>query len=528
MSRVASCRAVALLGVAATPVEVEAQVADGLPHLAIVGLPDAALSEARDRVRAAVASTGATWPAARVTVALSPAALPKSGSGFDLAVAAVVLAASGQLPADALRPLVLHGELGLDGRTRPVPGALAAALGARRDGGRALVVPAADAPAARLVEGLEVLGVASLGALVRLLRGEPPLPGDAEPGPLADDGCHVDARTGGRAAPAGAGGGPVPDLADVLGQADARTAVEVAAAGGHHLLLSGPPGTGKTMLAERLPGLLPDLDHEAALEVAALADLDPAARALPGGGLPRRPPVQAPHCTASTASLVGTAGPRGVRPGALARAHRGVLLLDEAPEFQRDALEALRGPLDRGEVVLARAAATVRWPAAVQAVLTANPCPCARPTGCTCPPAARRRYAQRLSGPLLDRVDLRVEVAAPAPAAVEAGPPEATAVVAARVATARARARARLEGTPWRRNADVPGRVLRERFAVHPDLARRLDREVAQAALSRRGADRLLRVLWSVADLDGASRPGADQLAVVEALRRGVPEAVAA
>jgi magnesium chelatase family protein len=500
VSGVARTRGVVLLGVDGHVVGVEAHVSLGVTGFSVVGLADKLVGEARDRCRSAVINSGLEWPGPKNTVGLSPAELPKRGPTLDLAIAIALLAASGQVPSDPVAELVVVGELGLDGRVRPVRGALVAALAARAAGASRIVVPAANVDEASLVPGIHVTGVRTLSGLVALVRGDDvpdvELMHDDEPDQPADPGR------------------PVPDLADVRGQHAARAALELAAAGGHHLAMTGLPGIGKTMLAERLPGLLPPLDEQAALEVTAIHSV--AGRLGSGGRLITVPPFEAPHHTATHAAMVG--GGSGLpRIGLVSLAHRGVLFLDEAPEFDSNALEALRQPLESGEMVVARSAFTVTFPARFHLVLAMNPCPCGRggqatlpgaPT-CVCTPVQRRRYLSRISGPLLDRIDLRVTLVPPTLADLEFGATDAepTSAVAARVLEARDRAGRRLAGTPWRVNADVPGPVVRRRFGLDPDAAAPLDHAVSRGLVSARGADRVVRVAWTVADLAGRDRP---------------------
>lgn len=490
-----------LVGVAGQLVEVEAYLSPGLPGVHLTGLPDSALNEARDRVRAAIVNAGETWPSQRITVNLFPAYVRKRGSAFDLAIALAVLGGTGELPPAALRQVLLLGELGLDGSIRPVRGVLPMAVSAAHDGIRRAIVPEANAAEAALVPGMHVLGAPSLAAVIRFVRGEAPL---SPPEPAA------------------AGAMPVlPDIADVAGQQLGRYAIKVAAAGGHHLSFVGPPGGGKTMLARRLPSLLPALDDVAALEVTSVHSV---AGALPSATpLIRRPPMQAPHHTASVSALVG--GGSGVaRPGALSLAHRGVLLLDEAPEFTSRALEALRQPLEEGFITLARTNGIVVYPARVQLVMTANPCPCGRPVSeCECPSLVRRRYLRRISGPLLDRIDIQIETM-PLTAAdlMTEADREDSAEVAGKVLAAREAAKERWRRLAVQLNAEVPVSVLRRPpWRLAPAAIAPLTRLMEMGVISARGYGRVLRLAWTVADVDGKDVPGEGEVNTAIELRRG-------
>jgi magnesium chelatase family protein len=506
-------RCAALVGVEGRLVDVEADLADGLPGVRLVGLPDMALSEARDRIRAAIVNSNLPWPNRRITLGLLPASLPKRGSHFDLALALAVLAAEQVVPAEPLARMVILGELGLDGAVRPVRGVLAAALAAASEGVKQMLVPRENSGEAALVGGLSVCGVSTLGAAIAWLRGEGSDLTTADPDSAPDAAGEPEAT---------------PDLAELAGQAVGRRALEITAAGGHHLFLLGPPGSGKTMLAERLPGLLPPLPDEIALEVTSIHSI--AGALLPDGRLVRRPPFQAPHHSASIAALVG-GGTAFARPGAITLAHRGVLFLDEAPEFPAQVLDALRQPLERGEIILARSKAITRYPARFQLILAANPCPCASPSGdqaCICPSRRRTRYLARLSGPLLDRIDLQVQLLPVTRAALlgqtELGEPSAT--VARRVAAARAAAQARLRDTPWRLNAEVPGHELRTRWCLPARVRRFADLALDLGQVSLRGYDRILKMAWTIADLAGHGSPEAAD--VDEAVGLRIPGQAAA
>ncbi|MGV9451361.1 YifB family Mg chelatase-like AAA ATPase [Streptomyces sp. NPDC003635] len=525
---------VALVGVEGVVVEVQADLEPGVAAFTLVGLPDKSLTESRDRVRAAVVNSGAEWPQKKLTVGLSPASVPKAGSGFDLAVACAVLGAAERIDPRVLADIVMIGELGLDGRVRPVRGILPAVLAAANAGYEQVVVPDCAAAEASLVPGVSVLGVRSLRQLIAVLADEP-VPEEEPDEPGRPDPLLAGLRVPGTGAAtgmhsAGAAQHDVGhDLADVVGQLSARTAVEVAAAGGHHLFLEGPPGAGKTMLAERLPAILPRLAREESLEVTAVHSV--AGLLPPGKPLIDVAPYCAPHHSATMQALVG-GGPGIARPGAVSLSHRGVLFLDETPEFSSQALDALRQPLESGHVVIARSAGVVRFPAKFLMVLAANPCPCGRfslnDDFCECPPTAVRRYQARLSGPLLDRVDLRVEVdrVTRAELAERGARGESTATVAARVRGARERAAARLSGTPWRTNSEVPGRELRSRWHAEPGAMDEAERNLERGVLTARGLDRVLRVAWTVADLVGHDRPDATDVALALQLRTGVPRGV--
>jgi magnesium chelatase family protein len=490
---------VAVRGLDGEIVEIEADITSGLPGVHLVGLPDAALHESRDRVRAAITNCGNTWPMSRLTLALSPATLPKTGSLYDIAIAAAVLSASRKRAWHRLEKTVLLGELALDGRVRPVRGVLPAVLSAKRQGWPAVVVPVANIAEASLIDGIEVLGVRTLRHLQAWLTG-------------AD---ILDVRI----AAVTPEPEPVPDLADIVGQTQARFAVEVAAAGAHHLMLTGPPGVGKTMLAQRLPGLLPPLSESEALEVTAIHSV----AGLLSGSTPliTRPPFVAPHHTSSVAAMVG-GGSGLARPGAVSRAHRGVLFLDECAEIGVSVLEALRTPLEDGEIRLARRDGVAHYPARFQLVMAANPCPCAPadPRDCICPGQIRRRYLGKLSGPLMDRVDLHVEMHSERAGTFAQQEGESSALVCERVAAARDAAAQRWRRHGIRTNAEVSGSLLRREFRLPAAVMEPIRIALDRGVLSVRGADRTQRVAWTLADLAGRTSPVLEDITTALSFRQ--------
>ncbi len=487
----------ALLGVAAPEVTVEVHLSNGLPGLAIVGLPEAAVKESKDRVRGAILNSRFEFPLRRITVNLAPADLPKEGGRFDLPIALGLLAASSQLPLAALEGYETLGELALGGGLRPVPGVLPAAL-ATRDAGRRLLLPRANADEAMLVEGLRAYGADHLLEVCAHLAGAAPLPPHPPPTPAPDDAIRG------------------PDLAEVRGQRHAKRALEVAAAGRHALLMVGPPGTGKTLLATRLPGILPPMSEAEALEAATLASIGPLGFRLEDW---RRRPFRSPHHTASGVALVGGGG--NPRPGEISLAHCGVLFLDELTEFSPRVLEVLREPLESGRITVSRAARQADFPARFQLVAAMNPCPCGylgdTERRCACSPEQVRRYRARISGPLLDRIDLHVEVPRLPRGELRADAPEETsATVRQRVVAARERMLARA-GKP---NAELsPREIVRDCPLTEPDH-QLLEQAMERLGLSPRAYHRILKVARTAADLAASPRIETAHLSEAIAYRR--------
>jgi magnesium chelatase family protein len=501
---VALVSTVAYLGLEARAVEVQCQIAPGMPGFALVGLPDKAVGESRQRVQAALSAMGLSLPPKRITINLSPADLPKEGSHYDLPIALALLAAMGVTDAELLADHVAVGELALDGRIVPSPGVLLAALHASASD-KGLICPAAQGSEARWASGVPVVAAPDLVSLLNHLKGiqvlPVPPPGEAEAPPRG------------------------PDLAQVKGQETAKRALEITAAGGHNLLMIGPPGAGKSLLASCLPGILPELTPAEALEVSMVASV---AGTLEDGRISRVRPYRAPHHSASMAALTG--GGLKVRPGEVSLAHLGVLFLDELPEFQRAVLDSLRQPLETGEVSVARANAHVTFPARVQLIAAMNPCRCGHlgdpALGCSRAPRCAADYQGKVSGPLLDRIDLHVEVDPVSAADLALPPPaEGSAQVAARVAAARTIQTARLDGTAMRTNAQLDGEAL-EMHATPDEPGRKLLMQAADAMrLSARGYTRMLRVARTIADLAGAETIGRIHVAEALSYRRQPPRA---
>jgi magnesium chelatase family protein len=496
-------------GIDSREVTVEVDIRGGLSAFTIVGLPDRAVREARERVRAALKNSGFEFPEVRVTANLAPADVRKAGPAFDLALAVGFLVASGQVPPDAADGHAICGELSLSGALRPVRGALAMALGARKAGLRRMLVPVESAAEAALVDDVEVVAVPDLERLGALLRGEwaPERAERAIPERARDPADHL-------------------DLGDVRGQEDAKRALEIAAAGAHNVLMVGPPGAGKTMLARRLPGILPPPSFDEAIEITQIHGV----AALGRGRLATERPFRAPHHTISPSGLVG--GGPVPRPGEITLAHRGVLFLDEVAEFARHALEAMRQPLEEGRIWVTRAQRSLIFPADFMLVAAANECPCARPAGdCRCNEVDRRRYARRLSGPLLDRIDLVCHVPPPAPVELVAAQRDESAsshAVRERVIAARERQAARLAPSPVHTNGSMDGRLTRRHATLAPSATDLMLEGHRRMMLTARGHDRVLRIARTIADLAGSDAIGSDHVAEALGYRLGAATGLAA
>ena len=499
----AKALSISLYGMTGRLIEVEADISSNLPAFVLVGLPDASVNESAARVRAATTNSKLPLPGRRITVNLSPASVPKQGSGFDLAIAMATLSAAGTVDQNLLAKTVFLGELSLDGSIKPITGILTAVIAAKQLEMAKVVVPLGNLAEAQLVSGIEIRAFDHLTQLVASL------------------GVNIKAREIRfekvyQAESAGA----VPCFSEVVGQPEALEALKVAAVGGHNLLMLGPPGAGKTMLASRLPGILPELTEDQAIELCSVQSL----AKLPILDLPKAPPIQAPHHTASLVSMVGGGGAQP-KPGLISLAHNGVLFLDEAPEFQSSVLEALRQPLESGFVTISRASGQATFPARFQLVLAANPCPCGFAIGtgkeCTCSSVAKTRYLNRISGPLSDRLDLRLELNSVNAALVSEGQSIGSTSKELKdlVTQARAASRERLKHTPWVTNSEVSGSFLRRELRLPKTVTSALDRALDRAFISMRGYDRCLKVAWSLADLRGANSPDSSDLATAIFLR---------
>jgi magnesium chelatase family protein len=497
-------QSVALLGLDGSVVTIEVDIADGIPMYSLLGLPDAALSESRDRVRAALINTNESWPNRKVTVSLSPAWLPKSGSSFDLSIALAILIAQGSIAQEPLADVLILGELALDGKIRPVRGVLPALIAAYKSGIKCAFVPQENFAEASLMTQMQVLGFNSLSDVLRFLR-----TGEIAIAPQLQLAAEEDSNQF--------------DFADVAGQHAARFAAEVAASGGHHLLLIGPPGAGKTMIASRLPSILPALNIDEALEVTAVHSI--AGTLGNRAPLSRIAPIVSPHHSASRVALVG-GGSTAIKPGACSLAHHGVLFIDEAPECANGVLDALRQPLESGTITIARSVGSLTFPAQFLLVLAANPCPCGKFTGrgraCTCSSVQVRRYLGKLSGPLMDRIDMRVQVEPVTRVEMsqtELG--ESSAVIAARVLAARAKAKDRFKDEAWSLNSEIPSRALRTTYKPERSAMSFLHDELDKERLTARGLHKIIRLSWTLADLNGNAIPQLADVKRAYQLREG-------
>lgn len=497
---VGSALSVGLIGLKTFVIQIQSFISPGLPYFSIIGLPDASLSEARERVRSACQASGFSWPQTRVTVNLSPASLPKRGSSHDLAIAASVLSAAGVIPVERLARTVVIGEVNLDGSVLPINGLLPIVIHAQRNGIGTIVVPYGNKAEAELIGDVEMIYVRHVSELITHMGGSSTC--------SASEITLSDAQTSSESK---ASVSPTADMGEVVGQEHIKWVLQVAAAGGHHLLMTGPPGSGKTMLASRMPGIMSPLNDREQLEVASVRSL---CGTLPAFGISDVPPFEAPHHTASSAALIG--GGSGVaRPGAITRAHRGILFMDEAPEFSPRALQTLREPLESGYVALSRAKGTTYYPARFQLIMASNPCPCGFGYGnaerCVCRERDRSRYFARLSGPILDRLDMQVDVPPVDHIAHGSVTPHTTSGdMRRRVISARETAQERFREQHWTCNAEASGSWLRSHTS-HQALAL-INQSLKSQRLSLRGADRAMRLAWTLCDLTGRTSPGREEI----------------
>ena len=492
-----------LVGLSGNTVTVEVDISDGLPHYNLLGLPDAALNESRDRVRAAFTNSGENWPNRKVTVSLSPAWLPKSGSSFDLAIALTILVAHGALAQDSIDSILILGELGLDGTIRGVNGVLPALIAGHREGIKRAIIPVTNIGEGALLQSMEIVAFANLRELLSYLR-----TGEGRSYTAEEMDESID---------------PLLDFEDVAGQMRARFGAEVAAAGGHHLLLIGPPGAGKTMIASRIPTILPPLTIEQSLEVTALHSV--AGILSERSPMSRIAPIVAPHHSATRVAMVG-GGAHVIRPGACSLAHHGVLFIDEAPECASGILDSLRQPLESGTITIARSVGNITYPSRFLLVLAANPCPCGKFTGrglgCSCSSVQVRRYLGKLSGPLMDRIDMRITVDPVGRADISSATlGESSAVIAGRVQEARAIARARFVGRGFELNSAIPARALRTDFKPDRMAMNFLHDELDQERLTARGLHKVIRLGWTLADLAGRNQPTLADVTNAYELREG-------